>query len=124
MTDVSTLDDLAQAFVDALVPAVEELAATLPGVNVRQLRSGIVLDAYNLARGFIDANEPHTEEELWALTATFGPRMLTQLGRARPSEVRKASLLTGGRLVLGDPSTLLEALVRADDTSFIDATPA
>ena len=114
MISASTLDEAVGAFVDELVPAIEELAATVPGVEVGRLRSDVVVDAYNLACGFIDADERHTDDELWALISTFGHRIPTQLGRAAPAEVREAGLLVGRRSVLGEPSALLDVLARAD----------
>jgi hypothetical protein len=114
MTSASTLDEAVGAFVDELVPAIEELAATVPGFDVGRLRSDVVVDAYNLACGFIDADERHTDEELWALISAFGHRMPTQLGRAAPADVRQAGLLIGRRSALDDPSALLDVLVRAD----------
>lgn len=114
MISASTLDEAVAAFVDELVPAIEELAATVPDVEVGRLRSDVVVDAYNLACGFIDADGRHTDDELWALISTFGHRMPTQLGRAAPAELREAGLLTGRRSVLDDPSALLDVLVGAD----------
>lgn len=114
MAGVTTLDEAVEAFVDELVPSIEQLAATVPGVDTRGLRSDIVVDAYNLACGFIDADERHTDEELWALIAAFGPRMLTQIGRATPADVREAGLLVGRRTALDRPSALLEVLAQAD----------
>jgi AAA+ superfamily predicted ATPase len=114
MISASTLDEAVGAFVDDLVPAIEELAATVPGVDVGQLRSDVLVDAYNLACGFIDADERHTDDELRALISVFGDRMPTQLGRATPADVRDAGLLVGCRSDLDEPSALLEVLVSAD----------
>ena len=62
-TNASTLDEAVDAFVDQLLPAVEELAADVPGLDVGRLRSDVVVDAYNLACGFIDADERHVQVE-------------------------------------------------------------
>src|SRR6266496_1451938 len=107
MTSDSTLDEAVGAFVDDLVPAIEELGASVPGIDVEGLRSDVVVDAYNLACGFRDADERHADDELWALISVFGHRMPTQLGRAAPSDVRDAGLLVGRRSVLEEPSALL-----------------
>jgi len=114
MIDVTTLDEAVDAFVDDLVPTIEQLVATVPGVDVAGLRSDVVVDAYNLACGFIDGDERHTDEELWALISAFGTRMPTQLARATPADVRQAGLLAGRRKVLDVPSALLQVLVQAD----------
>jgi AAA lid domain/ATPase family associated with various cellular activities (AAA) len=114
MISATTLDEAVSAFVDELVPAIEELAATVPAVDVARLRSDVVVDAYNLACGFIDADQRHTDDELWALISSFGHRMPTQLGRSTPADVRRAGLLVGRCAALDDPSPLLDVLVRAD----------
>jgi Cdc6-like AAA superfamily ATPase len=114
MTDAVTLDGAVAAFVEGMLPAVEELAAAVPGLDVRRLGEDVVVDAYNLACGFIDADGRHTDDELWALIAAFGPRMPTQLGRAAPDDLREADMLAGRRSALDAPSALLEVLVRGD----------
>jgi AAA+ superfamily predicted ATPase len=114
MISASTLDEAVGAFVDELVPAIEDLASALPGADIARLRSDVVVDAYNLACGFIDADQRHTDDEVWALISAFGHRMPTQLGRATPADVRDAALLEGRRGVLTDASALLDVLVRAD----------
>jgi len=114
VTTASTLRAAVDTFVDRLVPVVEELAAKVAGVDASRLRSDVVVDAYNLACGFVDADGRHGDDELWDLISVFGHRMPTQLGRAAPDDVRKAGLLVGRRAVLGKPSTLLGVLVAAD----------
>jgi len=114
MGEASTLDEAVGAFVDELVPVIEELAATVPGADIARLRSDVVVDAYNLSCGFIDADGRHTDDELWALIGAFGTRLPTQLGRAAPEDVRAAELLIGRRAVLDRASPLLEVLVAAD----------
>ena len=114
MGEASTLDEAVGAFVDELVPVIEELAATVPGADIARLRSDVVVDAYNLSCGFIDADGRHTDDELWALIGAFGTRLPTQLGRAAPEDVRSAELLIGRRAVLDRASPLLEVLVAAD----------
>jgi hypothetical protein len=84
------------------------------GVDVDRVRSDVVVEAYNLACGFIDADGLHTDDELWTLVTAFGPRMPTDLGKATPADLRKAGLLVGRRAVLDRPSALLDVLVTAD----------
>jgi AAA lid domain/ATPase family associated with various cellular activities (AAA) len=110
----AALDDAVSAFVADLVPEVEALADSVSGIDSSRLRSYVVVDAYNLSCGFIDADGLHTDDELWALIAAFGPRMKTGLARATPSELRDAGLLAGSRSYLERPSTLLDILVRSD----------
>jgi hypothetical protein len=110
----AALDDAVAAFVADVVPEVEALADSVSGIDSSRLRSYVVVDAYNLSCGFIDADGLHTDDELWALIGAFGPRMKTGLARATPSELRDAGLLAGSRSYLERPSTLLDILVRSD----------
>jgi AAA lid domain/ATPase family associated with various cellular activities (AAA) len=113
-TASAALDDAVAAFVDDLVPEVEALAANVAGVDTSRLRSDVVVDAYNLACGFIDADGLHTDDELWALIRAFGPQVETDLARATPRALRDAGLVAGRRSYLEQPSTLLDILVRSD----------
>lgn len=74
------------------------------------------LEAYRLACAFIDADGLHTDEELWALIGTFGPRFAgsTMLGMAAPGDVRKARLVVDRREFLQEPSVLFEILLGDD----------
>jgi hypothetical protein len=110
----AVLDDAVAAFVAEVVPEVEALADSVAGIDSSRLVSYVVVDAYNLSCGFIDADGLHTDDELWALIAAFGPRMKTGLARATPSELRDAGLLAGSRSYLEQPSTLLDILVHSD----------
>jgi hypothetical protein len=110
----AALDDAVAAFVADVVPEVEALADSVSGIDGSRLRSYVVVDAYNLSCGFIDADGLHTDDELWALIAAFGPRMKTGLARATPSELRDSGLLAGSRSYLERPSTLLDILVHSD----------
>ena len=108
------LDDAVDAFVDELAGEVESLASTVAGVRPDRLRDDVVVEAFNLACAFVDADGLHTDDELWALVGAFGHRMATDIGRSRPSDIRDAGLLTGRRAHLDQPSALLELLVDAD----------
>jgi AAA lid domain/ATPase family associated with various cellular activities (AAA) len=110
----AALDDAVAVFVADVVPEVEALADSVSGIDGSRLRSYVVVDAYNLSCGFIDADGLHTDDELWALIAAFGPRMKTGLARATPGELRDAGLLAGSRSYLERPSTLLDILVHSD----------
>ncbi|MGH9287202.1 MAG: AAA family ATPase, partial [Acidimicrobiales bacterium] len=113
-TASAALDDAVAAFVTDLVPEVEALATSVPGIDTSRLRSDVVVDAYNLACGFIDADGLHTDDELWALIRAFGHRVKTDLARATPRALRDAGLVAGRRSYLDQPSTLLDILVRSD----------
>ena len=103
-----------RAFVDDLAPAVEALGATVDRVDVGRLRADVEVEAYNLACAFVDADGLHTDDELWALIATFGHRLPSDLGRATPAHLRDAGLVAGRRTLLERPSAMLEVLAAAD----------
>src|ERR687898_787725 len=113
-TASAALDDAVGAFVADLVPEVEALAAPVLGIDGSRLRSDVVVDAYNLACGFIDADGLHTDDELSALIRAFGDRMTTDMSRATPRALRDAGVIAGRRSYLERPSTLLDILVRSD----------
>ena len=48
-------------------------------------RSYVVVEAYNLSCGFIDADGLHTDDELWGLIGAFGHRMPSGLGQGHPA---------------------------------------
>lgn len=121
-TASAALDDAVGAFVADLVPEVEALAASVSGIDGSRLRSDVVVDAYNLACAFIDADGLHTDDELWALIRAFGHQMTTDLSRATPRSLRDAGLVAGRRAYLERPSTLLDILVRSDERDGGDRT--
>jgi len=108
------LEGAVRAFVDDLAPEVEALGATVDRVDVGRLRADVELEAYNLACAFVDADGLHTDDELWALIATFGHRLPSDLGRATPAHLRDAGLVAGRRTLLERPSAMLEVLASAD----------
>jgi hypothetical protein len=77
-------------------------------------RRDAATEAFNLTCGFIDADGLHTDDELWALTAAFGPLLPTQLGAATPADVRKAGLVANAKTNVASVSPLFELLVQAD----------
>jgi len=108
------LEGAVRAFVDDLAPEVEALGATVDRVDVGRLRADVELEAYNLTCAFVDADGLHTDDELWALIATFGHRLPSDLGRATPAHLRDAGLVAGRRAQLERPSAMLEVLATAD----------
>lgn len=110
----AALDEAVSAFVADLVPEVEALASSVAWTDTSGLRSYVVVDAYNLSCGFIDADGLHTDDELWGLIGAFGPQMKTGLAQATPRALRDAGLVAGSRSYLEQPSTLLDILVRSD----------
>jgi Cdc6-like AAA superfamily ATPase len=110
----AALDDAVRAFVDDLAPEVEALGSTVAKLDTARLRADVEVEAYNLTCAFIDADGLHTDDELWALAAVFGPRLPSDIGRATPAHIRDAGLVVGRRALLGRASSLLEVLAAAD----------
>jgi AAA lid domain/ATPase family associated with various cellular activities (AAA) len=110
----AALDDAVSAFIADVFPEVEALASSVARIDTSGLHSDVVVDAYNLACAFIDADGLHTDDELWALIGAFGHQMKTDLARATPRALRDAGLVAGRRSYLEQPSTLLDILVRSD----------
>ncbi len=108
------LADSVDAFCDALGPRVRELAASVSGIDGEQVATDVQVEAYNLAAAFIDADGLHTDDELRAFIATFGPRFGGSLERATPADVRSARLVTGRKTFLDEASALLEVLLTVD----------
>jgi AAA lid domain/ATPase family associated with various cellular activities (AAA) len=110
----AALEAVVSDFVDGLAPDVEALGAAVAGIDRDRLRMDVVVEAYNLTCAFVDADGLHTDDELWALIAVFGPRIGGDLAAATPAHVREAALVTGRRTFLERPSTMLEVLAGAD----------
>lgn len=108
------LADAVDAFCDALGPRVRDLAGSVAGIDGKQVEADVQVEAYNLAAAFIDCDGLHTDNELWAFIATFGPRFGGSLAKAAPTDVRSARLVTGRKSFLDEPSALLEVLLAAD----------
>ena len=55
-------------------PRVRDLAGSVDGIDGDAVAGDVQVEAYNLAAAFIDGDGLHTDHELWAFIATFGPR--------------------------------------------------
>jgi hypothetical protein len=110
----AALEAVVAEFVEGLAPEVEALGADVAGIDRDRLRTDVVVEAYNLTCAFIDADGLHTDDEVWALIAVFGPRIGGDLAAATPAHVREAGLVAGRRAFLDQPSTMLEVLAGAD----------
>jgi hypothetical protein len=100
-------------FVDEVSAALHELRGTTDDDDEGP-RHDAASEAFNLTCGFIDADGLHTDDELWALTAAFGPLLPTQLSAATPADIRKAGLVAGAHSHIEQPSEMFELLVQAD----------
>jgi SpoVK/Ycf46/Vps4 family AAA+-type ATPase len=104
-------------FVAELSPIVAEVAKAVPSVRVDLLHRDVVTEAFNVAAGFIDSDDRHTDAELWALAAAFGPLLDTPLAGATPAALREAGVVNGKRDWLQSPSVLFDILVKTDARS-------
>lgn len=104
-----------EAFVAPIADAVHALAlgAGRPS-TLDQATDDATVEAFNLCCAIVDADGRHTDDELWAMLATFGPRFPTQLGLASPDDVRRSGLLGGKKQWLAAPSPLFDLLLHAD----------
>lgn len=100
-------------FVDDVSAVLHELRRTTDDDDEGP-RHDAATEAFNLTCGFIDADGLHTDDELWALTAAFGPLLPTQLSAATPADIRKTGLVAGSRTHVESASELFELLVQAD----------
>ncbi len=104
-----------EAFVAPIAQAVHALAlATGRPSTIDQATDDATVEAFNLCCAIVDADGRHTDDELWAMLATFGPRFPTQLGMASPDDVRRSGLLAGKKQWLDAPSPLFDLLLHAD----------
>lgn len=102
----------ARRFVEQLSPILQGLAK--PPADPQHLRHDVVLDAFNLACGFVAADGRQTDDELRALIEAFGPLLETQLAGATPDDVRKAGLVDRAKGWIDVPSPLFGLLVDVD----------
>ena len=104
-----------EAFVAPIAQAVHALAlaAGRPS-TIGQATDDATVEAFNLCCAIVDSDGRHTDDELWAMLATFGPRFPTQLGMASPDDVRRSGLLVGKKQWLDAPSPLFDLLLHAD----------
>ncbi|GAC1316505.1 MAG: hypothetical protein NVSMB12_13350 [Acidimicrobiales bacterium] len=112
--DRTALEDPVEGFIAELAPELRRIAGRLDGIDPARTADDVAVEAFDLCAAFVDVDGYHSEAELWELIATFGPRLATQLGFARPEEVRRAGILAGRSRWLERPSALFEIL-RADD---------
>ncbi len=101
-------------FLDDVTPHVEALGAGVAAIRADRLAGDVALDVFDLACALVDADGLHTDNELLALIATFGPILETQIGRADPAELRRAGFITGRRRWVEQPSVLFDLLLKGD----------
>ncbi len=110
----SFLDEPVERFVQGLSVAYAPLAEQAGHTLKDGGREDCALEAFNLVLAMVDADGRHTDDELWAVLTTFGPRFDTQLGFAAPNDVRASGLLVGKKHWLDQASPLFDLLIKAD----------
>ena len=103
----------ANAFIDALTPIVASVEGGGPARN-EAVRRRVTTEAYDLARGFIDADRRATDEELWSLIVAFAPVHDRTLLDRTPDQLRADRITDGAREFLENPSELFGELLAAD----------
>jgi hypothetical protein len=114
------LDVAVDAFVDALAPVLAEVYRDLPDADPATARSDTIVEAYNLACAFIDADGRATDDELAALLHTFGARLDPALAQRNPEQARREGLTAGQARWLTTPSNLFEVLLAVDERAGAD----
>lgn len=109
------LDAAVTQFIDALTPVMRGIVERLPDGRAERAGSDVVVEAYNLACGFIDLDGLATDDELWSLIGAFAARLDIPLLKATPADVRHAGLTAGRSEYLASPSTLFEILAGLDE---------
>jgi hypothetical protein len=109
----SSLEVPVRWFVADVSAALHDLRGTTEAEDDGPQRDAAT-EAFNLTCGFVDADGLHTDDELWALTAAFGPLLPTQLSAATPADVRKAGLVANAKTNVTSISPMFELLVQAD----------
>jgi AAA+ superfamily predicted ATPase len=101
-------------FVEPVARLLDELMKQTGRTSASTAVNDVTLEAFNLVCAVLDSDDRHTDEEIWALLTTFGPKFPTQLAYATPNDVRNAGLLRGKKAWLTTPTTLFELLIAAD----------
>lgn len=114
MIEPKQIQRAAEAFVLEVSVAMRDVVSRLPAVDGRRLEHDVATEAFNLVTALIDVDRSHTDNELWGVIFAFGRWMPDQLGRAKPDDLRRSSLLVGRAAWLGQPSPMFEILVTAD----------
>ena len=109
------LAPMVAAFIDDVTAALGAATVEVPHARPDRFRADVTSEAFNLCVAFIDVDGRHTDNEMWALSSTFGPLMGdTRLAGATPAILRNSTLTAGKAPWLTRVSTLFDILVTAD----------
>ncbi len=106
------LINAAGAFSSAVGGALREAAAGTSVDDAKFERDALV-EAFHLSCAVIDADDRHSDDELWALLAAFAHHDLLP-GGAMPADLRNTDLITSWGHLLDEPSDLFELLCSVD----------
>jgi SpoVK/Ycf46/Vps4 family AAA+-type ATPase len=101
-----------ERFVGAVTAALRTAAAGTD-LDTDRLRRDATVEAFNLSAAFVDVDDRHTDDELWALVAAFAHHGLLP-GPSTPATLRESSLVEQKRSWLAKPSDLFETLCQVD----------
>jgi hypothetical protein len=107
------LQEAVTRFVDEVSLVVDLVADEVPDADRAKLRDDVVLEAFNLSAGFIDADGLETDDELWPFISTFSLHY-DHLVAATPADLRKSGVIAGKKEWLEHPSTLFGILADVD----------
>ena len=109
------LGPMVAAFIDDVTAALAAATLDVPAARPDRFRSDVTSEAFDLCVAFIDVDGRHTDNEMWALSATFGPLMADlDLAGATPEVLRNSTLTNDKAAWLDRVSTLFDILVTAD----------
>ena len=115
MSSTDAVKRAVETFVQDVTDSLTLVAGDLPNARRERFRDDVLTEAANLCAAFIDVDERHTDNEMWAYSATFGTlRGDLKLAGAQPSDLRNSALFTNQRTWLERPSELFEVLLAGD----------
>ncbi len=108
-----------------LTKAVDRFAKTIGGalrqaasgtsVEQQKLERDAIVEAFNLSLAFVDSDQRHSDDELWAIVAAFAHHDLLP-GMATPDALRRNDLVDGKRNWLTKPSDMFVTFRQVDTT--------
>ncbi len=96
------------------VGAALQAAAAGTSIDRAKLERDTIVEAFNLCVAFVDADDRHTDDELWALVAAFAHHQVLS-GMATPNAMRRNDLVQGKKQWLNKPSDLFVTLCQIDE---------
>jgi Cdc6-like AAA superfamily ATPase len=108
------LGEPTRRFIEGVAGSLEEVGATVSGVDAERWRQDAALEAFNLVCGLVGIDRQVSDDELWEVLGAFGPLLETRLAGATPDALRASGLVAAQQGFTGQPSALFEVLLAAD----------